>query len=206
MGGRLDTWVFRVSIAIPLLCIAVLVLWHLANHLLGKLVKRRKTFRHSPEPPAPFQSPKGLPGQPALNGMVLTGRSDGEAATPAGSEVLHEEKIRQARELLNLSREEQVMSYFALSYEVVPDFLARRAPYREEHLRLAREAQRRGELVLAGALAEPADGALLIFRVAERSVVEDFARNDPYVTAGLVTRWQVRPWTVVIGNESPAAR
>jgi uncharacterized protein YciI len=98
------------------------------------------------------------------------------------------------------------MRYFALSYEVVPDFLARRAPYREEHLRLAREAQGRGELVLAGALAEPADGALLIFRVAERSVVEDFARNDPYVTGGLVTRWQVRLWTVVIGNESPAAR
>jgi uncharacterized protein YciI len=97
------------------------------------------------------------------------------------------------------------MRYFTLSYEVVPDFLVRRAPYREEHLRLAREAQRRGELVLAGALAEPADCALLIFRVAERSVVEDFARNDPYVTGGLVTRWQVRLWSVVIGNESPGA-
>src|SRR6266446_8609060 len=50
MGGRLDTWVFGVSIAIPHLCIAVLVLWHLVTGLLGKLAKKRKTFRHSPEP------------------------------------------------------------------------------------------------------------------------------------------------------------
>jgi uncharacterized protein YciI len=42
---------------------------------------------------------------------------------------------------------------------------------------------------------------LLVFRAADRSVVEAFARSDPYVLAGLVTRWEVRPWTVVIGNE-----
>ncbi len=93
------------------------------------------------------------------------------------------------------------MNYYALFYEVVADFVARRAAYREEHLRLAREAHRRGELLLAGALADPADRALLIVRAASRSVVEDFARNDPYVARGLVTRWEVRPWTVVIGND-----
>ena len=93
------------------------------------------------------------------------------------------------------------MKYYALFYYVVDDFVARRAAYREEHLRLAQEAHRRGELLLAGALADPADGALLIFHAADRSVAEDFARNDPYVTRGLVTRWEVRPWTVVIGND-----
>jgi uncharacterized protein YciI len=92
------------------------------------------------------------------------------------------------------------MNYFALFYRVVDDFLTRRTAYREEHLRLAREAHRRGELVLAGALAEPADGALLVFRTAERSAAEQFARSDPYVTSGLVTRWEVRPWAVVIGD------
>src|SRR5438477_3856010 len=93
------------------------------------------------------------------------------------------------------------MNYYALFYDVVADFVARRAAYREEHLRLAREAYGRGELLLAGALAEPADGALLIFRAGDRSVAEAFARNDPYVLRGLVTRWEVRPWSVVIGND-----
>lgn len=97
------------------------------------------------------------------------------------------------------------MTYFALFYEVVDDFVARRTAYREEHLRLAREAHGRGELVLGGALADPADRALLIFRAVDRSVVEEFARNDPYVTNGLVTRWEVRPWSVVIGGDTSRA-
>jgi uncharacterized protein YciI len=98
------------------------------------------------------------------------------------------------------------MKFFALFYHVVDDFVSRRTPYREEHLRLAREAHRRGELLLAGAFTEPADRALLVFRVAERSVVEEFARSDPYVTSGLVTRWEIRPWAVVIGESSCDAR
>lgn len=93
------------------------------------------------------------------------------------------------------------MEYYALFYEVVDDFVRRRAPYREEHLRLAREAHARGDLVLAGALADPADRALLVFRVENRGVVEDFARRDPYVTNSLVVRFQVRPWRVVVGGE-----
>lgn len=92
------------------------------------------------------------------------------------------------------------MKYFALFYSVVDDFVSRRTPYRDEHLRLAREANRRGELLLAGALGDPV-GALLVFHAPDRSLAEAFARNDPYVTNGLVTRWEVRPWTVVIGNE-----
>ena len=93
------------------------------------------------------------------------------------------------------------MPYYALFYDVVEDFVARRPAYRDGHLRLAREAHRRGDLLLAGALADPADRALLVFRVPDRAVVEEFARNDPYVIQGLVTRWEVRSWTVVIGGE-----
>jgi hypothetical protein len=92
------------------------------------------------------------------------------------------------------------MPYFALTYDVVDGFVDKRTSCRPEHLRLAREAHARGELVLAGALAEPA-GALLVFRGAERSVAESFATRDPYVTSGLVSRWSVRPWTVVIGQD-----
>ena len=71
---------------------------------------------------------------------------------------------------------------------------------RDDHLRLAREARERGELVMAGALADPVDSAVLLFRCDDPAVPERFARDDPYVTHGLVTRWRVRPWTVVVGQ------
>jgi len=93
------------------------------------------------------------------------------------------------------------MPYFALIYDLVDDYLARRGEFRAEHLKLAEEWHARGELILGGAFAERADQALLIFKVAEKSAVEAFVRNDPYVKNGLVKSWQLRPWTVVIGNE-----
>ena len=90
------------------------------------------------------------------------------------------------------------MRYFALTYDVVSDFIERRAVYRDAHLRLVREAHGRGELMLAGALGDPPDGALLVFRAESASPAEAFARGDPYVTEGLVTAWRVRPWNVVV--------
>lgn len=98
------------------------------------------------------------------------------------------------------------MGYYALFYDVVHDFVSRRSAYRDEHLRLAREAHGRGELVLAGALADPADGALLIFQGDTPTAAEAFARQDPYVKNGLITKWRVRNWTVVVGNEPRAAQ
>jgi uncharacterized protein len=98
------------------------------------------------------------------------------------------------------------MSYFALMYDMVDDFVARRAAYRDEHLRLARETHSRGELVLAGALADSPAGALLVFNSPDATAAEDFARNDPYVRNGVAKQWRVRPWTVVVGNEKPRAK
>jgi hypothetical protein len=49
---RMDTWVLKFSIAIPLVCIAGLGLWHLMVYLAGKLPKRPRTVRSSPEPPS----------------------------------------------------------------------------------------------------------------------------------------------------------
>jgi len=97
------------------------------------------------------------------------------------------------------------MNYYALLYELVDDMVARRVPFREEHLRLARESRERGDLVLAGALAEPVDRALLVFHVDDKSKVEAFARKDPYVINGLAKKWEVRPWNVVVGNEPPTS-
>jgi uncharacterized protein len=94
------------------------------------------------------------------------------------------------------------MQYYALIYDVVDDFAERRTLYREAHLRLAQEAHGRGELLLAGALGMPPDRALIVFRASDASIADAFARADPYVVNGLVTRWEVHPWAVVIGNES----
>jgi uncharacterized protein len=87
--------------------------------------------------------------------------------------------------------------YYILFYEVVEDHVTRRAPYREEHLRLLHEAHERGELVMAGPFSEPVDGAALVFRGADPP--RRFAERDPYVRNGLVTRWKVRVWNVVVG-------
>jgi uncharacterized protein YciI len=92
--------------------------------------------------------------------------------------------------------------HFLLFYEFVPDYLERRAEFRERHLQLAWEAQAKGELVLAGAYANPVDGAALLFQCASRETPERFVAGDPYVRSGLVTRWSIREWTTVVGREA----
>jgi len=90
--------------------------------------------------------------------------------------------------------------HYLLIYDYASDYLERRAAYRGEHLRRAWEAEARGELVLAGALAEPADGAVFVFSASSPEPATRFAGDDPYVRHGLVTRWRVRPWTTVVGR------
>src|SRR5919204_3524302 len=90
--------------------------------------------------------------------------------------------------------------HYLLFYDVVPDYVERRAAFRAEHLSLAWAAHARGELLLAGALADPVDGAVLLFRGESPAAAEAFAAADPYVRHGLVTRWRVRAWTTVVGG------
>jgi uncharacterized protein YciI len=92
------------------------------------------------------------------------------------------------------------MPYFVLEYQLVDDYLERRAAFRAEHLGLAQAASERGELVLAGALADPPDRAVLVWQAQDPAIVEAFAAADPYVRNGLVTTWAVRPWSVVVGS------
>lgn len=89
--------------------------------------------------------------------------------------------------------------HYLLFYEVAADYLERRAEFRSEHLKLAWQAHDRGELILGGALDDPADGAVLLFEGDSPEVAERFAADDPYVKNGLVSSWRVRPWTTVAG-------
>jgi len=88
-----------------------------------------------------------------------------------------------------------------LFYDVVDDYVERRAPLRAEHLELAQQSRARGEMVLAGALADPVDGAVIVFRGDSPAVAEAFVKSDPYGRHGLVKSWRIRKWNVVIGGE-----
>ena len=90
--------------------------------------------------------------------------------------------------------------HFLLIYEVVENYVEKRAPYRKEHLDMVKKGFEAGEIVLAGALADPADGSVLVFRGAGPESAERFAQNDPYVTNRLVTSWRVRKWNTVVGD------
>jgi hypothetical protein len=90
--------------------------------------------------------------------------------------------------------------YYLLLYDVVDDYVDKRKPHRQAHLEAAKKAVARGELVLAGAFADPVDGAALVFKGDDPSIAERFAQNDPYVVNGLVTKWRVRSWNVVVGG------
>ena len=92
--------------------------------------------------------------------------------------------------------------HYLLFYEFVEDYLPRRAEFRNAHLEMAWKASERGELVLGGALTNPVDGAVLLFKGDSPEVAEKFAKADPYVTNGIVKRWHVREWTTVAGEDS----
>jgi len=92
--------------------------------------------------------------------------------------------------------------HYLLFYDLVDGYPERRKPFRAAHLAYAREAVARGELVLGGALADPVDTAVLLFRAPSREAAERFAAKDPYVLNGLIRSWRVREWTTVIGSEA----
>jgi len=92
--------------------------------------------------------------------------------------------------------------HYLLNYDVAPDYLARRPQFRAAHLALAWQAVERGELVLGGTLADPIEGALLLFKADSPAVASAFAKADPYVLNGLITQWRVTPWNTVVGHEA----
>lgn len=92
------------------------------------------------------------------------------------------------------------MKHFLLFYEADGDYAGRRTPYRAAHLAHARAARVRGELVLAGGLANPVDGSVLLFKGETDAAARQFAENDPYVINKVVARWRVREWTTVVGD------
>jgi|SRR5450830_678848 len=92
--------------------------------------------------------------------------------------------------------------HYVLFYHFVADSKNVKLPFRNAHLQYAWDANARGELVLGGALSDPEDEAMLLFKADSPQVAENFARQDPYVLNGVVRQWQVRLWTTVVGEEA----
>jgi uncharacterized protein len=90
--------------------------------------------------------------------------------------------------------------HYLLIYELSPDYLERRGEFRNEHLTMAWDASKKGDLILGGALQDPADRACLLFEGDSPKAAEEFAKNDPYVKNGLIKKWEVRPWMTVAGK------
>ena len=90
--------------------------------------------------------------------------------------------------------------HYLLTYDLADDYLERRGEFRNEHLKLAWDAHERGEIIVAGALSDPADMAVLMFQGDSPEVAERFAKADPYVVHGLVTGYKVRQWNTVVGE------
>ncbi len=93
--------------------------------------------------------------------------------------------------------------HYLLFYEKGPNFEVRQGPSRAPHLAHTQAAVRRGELVLAGSLLDPNDGAaVLLFKADSPAVAEAFAKADPYVTQGIISKWRVRTWDTVVGKDA----
>ena len=91
------------------------------------------------------------------------------------------------------------MTHLLLEYRLSDDYLARRPEFRAEHLALLEEAAQRGELVLGGAVPDPFDKAVMVWREDAAEAVHQFVAVDPYIRHGLVESWQVRTWNTVVG-------
>jgi uncharacterized protein YciI len=87
--------------------------------------------------------------------------------------------------------------YYILFYKTVENYFERRAPLRGEHLDLVHSFHADGRLIMAGALADPPDAAILIFKGDSPDAAKEFVNNDPYIKNGLITEWSIRQWNVV---------
>ncbi len=92
--------------------------------------------------------------------------------------------------------------HYLLIYNLAPDYLERRGEFRDEHLKMAWDSSENGNLILGGALQDPADQAYLLFEDDTPESAEEFANHDPYVENGIVESFEIRPWMTVVGEDA----
>jgi uncharacterized protein YciI len=90
---------------------------------------------------------------------------------------------------------------YVVTYSYVPDMAERRIPIRPEHLEHLNKGAKDGILVLAGALADPIDGGVLIVQAENPGEVLAWVAKDPFAREGLLLGVGVREWTVSVRRE-----
>ncbi len=93
--------------------------------------------------------------------------------------------------------------HYLLFYEKTPGYAEKQKPYEEAHFAYVIEAVKSSGMVLAGNLGAAEDGsAVLLFKSNSTEKAEAFAKGDPYVVHGIVSKWYVRPWRTVVGRDA----
>lgn len=77
-------------------------------------------------------------------------------------------------------------------YEMAPDALSKVMTHFPAHRARLDEFHARGDLLAAGPLGNPPEGAMAIFN--SREAAEEFIEGDPFVTEGLVSKWRLVEW------------
>jgi uncharacterized protein YciI len=91
---------------------------------------------------------------------------------------------------------------FILQYEYVENVLEKRAPYREAHLAVFGKQIQDGNVIIGGTIDYPPKGALSIFRNLTSEDIEQIVQQDPYFINGIVTKYTIKPYIAVIGDDS----
>jgi uncharacterized protein YciI len=82
-------------------------------------------------------------------------------------------------------------------YHSAGDVLDRAPAHMAAHGACIDEFHARGDLLLVGTFGDPVrEGALCVFR--SRSAAEEFVTRDPFVTEGLVVRYEIRDWNEIL--------
>ncbi|MGI9147300.1 MAG: YciI family protein [Chloroflexota bacterium] len=89
---------------------------------------------------------------------------------------------------------------FMLTYAYVPEMTDRRGAHRAAHLAHLEAARERGLLLLAGAYADPVDGALLVCEADHPGQIYAWLADDPYNAAGLIRATVVREINVGVAR------
>jgi uncharacterized protein YciI len=81
-------------------------------------------------------------------------------------------------------------------YETAPDGLPKAQTNFPAHKARLDEFAGRGVLLMVGTWANPAEGALAIFKT--RDAAEEFVAGDPFVQNGVVSRVTLKDWNEIL--------
>ena len=93
---------------------------------------------------------------------------------------------------------------YLLKYEYIPDVLEKRGPHREGHISLAKKMIEENKCLSGGPTGEPnmkvPTGALFVFT--DLDSAKYYVDHDPYVKNGIVTKYTIEEWNIVVKKEN----